>query len=282
MDKQEQEHPSREMQIYIQRYDPEADAKPHWQRFDVVVDHGMTILEALHRIKETRDPSLCYRFSCRMGICGSCAMLINGVPMLACNTQAFSISERALAIAPLPNFDIIKDLVPDLAPMFEKHQSVEPYIQRRDKAQLETPVGMYRQAPEEMERYLQFAYCIKCGACMAACPTMATDRDYLGPMPLAQAYRYSTDTRDEGFDNRKVPAGSHYGAFRCHYAGECSRVCPKGVDPGRAIQLMKRRLVLTYLHLARRRNPADLLGPDPNAVRDPSIPSAPPYTVEQR
>jgi len=275
------QHPAKEMTFHIRRFDPEKDERPHWQSYTLVVEHGMTVLDALHRIKETLDQTLVYRYSCRMGICGSCAMLVNGKPLLACNTQVFSVSETILAIAPLPNFAIIKDLVPDLRPMLEKHRSIQPWIQRPNVAELESPEGEFKQTPEEMERYLQFAYCIKCGACMAACPTLATDENYLGPMPLAQAYRYCTDTRDQGFHNRKQVAGAGHGAYRCHYAGECSRVCPKGVDPARAIQLMKRRLVFDYVRLYRLHKPAPLLGADPEAKRRPDVPAAPPYTVEQ-
>ena len=117
--------------------------------------------------------------------------------------------------------------------------------------------GEFYQSPEELESYLQFTYCIKCGCCMAACPTLATDARYLGPMPLAAAQRYNDDTRDDGRRLRNQVTGSSHGAFRCHYAGECSRACPKGVDPAKAIQHLKRRLVLDYLHLARRKEPCE-------------------------
>jgi len=270
---------SREITVYLRRFEPARDEEPHWQRFALRVEPGMTVLDGLHRIKETEDSTVCYRFSCRMGVCGSCAMLINGRPSLACNTQIADVADQTLAIAPLPNFDIIKDLVPDLSPMFGKHISLQPHVLRNDGGELEKPTGEYYQSPEELVRYLQFAYCIKCGACMAACPTLATDTDYLGPMPMAQAHRYSTDSRDAGFHNRKKAAGATHGVFRCHYAGECSNVCPKGVDPARALQLMKRDLVLDYLRLKRRRAPAAVQGPPKDAQRRPDIPEPPPHTV---
>lgn len=269
----------REIVVYLRRFNPERDQKPHWQRYVLPVDYGMTVLDGLHRIKETQDPTLAFRFSCRMGVCGSCAMLINGKPTLACNTQISNVADRTLAVAPLPNFDTIKDLVPDLSPLFRKHTSIQPYIQRDDGAELETPTGEFCQSPEELVRYLQFAYCIKCGACMGACPTLATDPEYLGPMPLTQAYRYNTDSRDGGFHNRKTVAGTTHGVYRCHYAGECSNVCPKGVDPARALQLMKRDLVFDYLRLKKRHKPATVQGPSRDAKRLPNIPEPPPYTV---
>jgi len=184
-----------------------------------------------------------------------------------------------LTVAPLPNFEIIRDLAPDLFSMFEKHRSVEPYIVRADPAEIEDPEGEFFQSPEQLEAYLQFTYCIKCGCCMAACPTLATDARYLGPMPLAAAQRYNADTRDDGRRGRNRLTGSSHGAFRCHYAGECSRVCPKGVDPAKAIQHLKRRLVLDYLHLARRKQPCKkMLGPGRGEPL-PNIAPAPPKTV---
>lgn len=272
----------REISVYLRRFDPEKDDEPLWKRYELQVEPGMTVLDALHRIKETQDSSLAFRFSCRMGVCGSCAMVINGKAGLACNTQISDVATTTLAVEPLRNFDIIKDLVPDLGVMFEKHTVLRPYIQRDDTEEMENPTGEYTQSPEELVRYLQFAYCIKCGSCMAACPTLATDVAYKGPMPLSAALRYSRDTRDGGFDERKKVAGDTHGASRCHYAGECSRVCPKGVDPARAIQLLKRDMVFDYLRLKRRRKPAPLAGPDKDAKRDPKIPDPPPFTVEQR
>jgi succinate dehydrogenase / fumarate reductase iron-sulfur subunit len=265
--------------FYIRRYVPEKDSKPFWQEFTVHVEPGMTVLDGLHQIKQTQDPSLCIRYSCRMGVCGSCAMLINGTPTLACNTQILHLTKSRLTLASLPNFEIIKDLVPDLTSLFSKHRDVMPYILREDKEEMLNPSGELYQHPDELLNYLQFTYCIKCGCCMAACPTLATDPDYLGPQAIPQAYRFSTDTRDGGFPLRKEIVGSAHGAFRCHYAGECSNVCPKGVDPARAIQLMKRQLVLEYFHMKRKQKPSGPLGKPEHAERKPEVPDAPPFTV---
>ncbi len=266
----------------VRRYDPDKDAAPHYQDFTVPVSPGMVVLEGLWYIKEHLDPTLAWRSSCRMGVCGSCGMLLNGRPTLACNTQINDIAEDVLVLAPLPNFDIVRDLVPDLAPMFASHTNLLPYVKRDDHDEQQEPSEQYWQSAEELEAYLQFSYCIKCGCCMAACPTVATDPKYSGPQPLAQGYRFMIDSRDGAFAERKEILAGEAGPWRCHYAGECSRVCPKGVDPARAIQLMKKQLVLDYLRLGklRERKAAPTLPPDKRGGRRDGIPDAPEYTVE--
>jgi succinate dehydrogenase / fumarate reductase iron-sulfur subunit len=243
------------------------------------VREGMTVLDGLHYIKENLDATLAWRYSCRMGVCGSCGMLLNGRPTLACNTQILHIATADLTVGPLPNFDIVRDLVPDLTTMLDKHRTLKPYVTRADEDEINDPAGEFYQSPEELEAYLQFTYCIKCGCCMAACPTLATDVRYLGPMPLAAAQRYNRDTRDDGRRERSKLTGSAGGAFRCHYAGECSRACPKGVDPAKAIQILKRQLVLDYLHLARRKRPCQKLYGPGQGKPLPNVPAAPPRTV---
>ena len=264
----------------IRRFNPEEDKAPRWQQFTVPVEEGMTVLDGLHWIKENQDASLSYRFSCRMGVCGSCAMLINGIPSMACNTQVLHITDKVLTLAPLPNFHVIKDLVPDLMPMLEKHASIMTFLQRKDTEEMENPTWEYMQSVEELDEYFQFTYCMKCGCCMAACPGTATDREYLGPMPLAQAYRWNSDSRDDGEKNREKVVTSPHGVFSCHYAGECSNVCPKGVDPARAIQLMKKELVLGYLRLKAKKESARVVGP-PTGEPKPKV-EVPAYTVEQK
>ncbi len=247
--------------FYIRRYNPDVAPEPLWQEFPVRVHAGMTVLDGLHQIKNEQNPTLAVRYSCRMGVCGSCGMLLNGVPRLACNTQILHIATSRLTLASLPNFGIIKDLVPDLRPLLDKHISIHPHILRADEDEMLNPSGELYQHPDELTKYLQFTYCIKCGLCMAACPTLATDAQYLGPQPLAQAFRYCSDSRDGGWLQRREKVSGAHGAFRCHYAGECSNVCPKGVDPARAVQKLKRDLVFDYLHLKRRKPPSEVVSP---------------------
>ncbi len=268
-----------EVTYRIRRFTPERDRAPHWEEYRVPYAKGMTVLEGLWKVKELREPELAWRSSCRMGVCGSCGMLINGKPRLACNTQVADLESATVVVAPLPNFDIVRDLVPELAPMFDSHQALKPFLIREDVAEREHPTGEFFQSAHELEAYLQFSYCIKCGCCMAACPTFATDALYSGPMPLAQAHRYSSDSRDAGFAARKPVLAGEAGPWRCHYAGECSRVCPKGVDPAKAIQLMKRELVLDYLRLRKQRCPAKVAVKPTEGKRRDNIPEAPPHTV---
>ncbi len=268
-----------EVVFRVRRFDPTTDAEPRWEDYRFPCPPGTTVLEGLKIIKERLSPTLAWRSSCRMGVCGSCGMFINGSPRLACNTQIAELGGSLVTVAPLPNFNIIRDLVPDLTPMIQAHVEAMPYLLRKDTAEMAQPTGEYWQSPHQLEQYLEFSYCIKCGCCMAACPTYATDPDYAGPMPLAQAHRYNADSRDGGFDERKKLLSGGRGPWRCHFAGECSRVCPKGVDPARAIQLMKRQLVFEYLRLWKQPCPASLAKPIAGLKRRDGIPEAPPRTI---
>ena len=269
----------KEVTYRLRRFDPAHDEAPHWEEYRVPFTEGMTVLDGLWKVKELHAPGLAWRSSCRMGVCGSCGMMINGKPGLACNTQISELGGSVVAVAPLPNFAIIRDLVPDLGPMFDAHRVLLPYLLRDDTEEQERPTAEYWQSPEELEHYLQFSYCIKCGCCMAGCPTYATDPVYSGPMPLTQSHRYNADGRDGGFAARKVVLFGERGPWRCHYAGECSRVCPKGVDPAKAIQIMKRELVLSYLHLRKQKCPSAATKRLEGVGRREGIPEAPVRTV---
>ncbi len=244
----------------VQRFDPVQDRKPYFGEYPVSSSKGMTVLDGLFYIKENLDSSLSFRTSCRMGICGSCGMLINHFPRLACHTQVEELRTETVEVRSLPNFAIIKDLVPDLMRLFEKHKYIRPYILRSDAQEVETPSGEFSQSPQELDDYLQFSYCIKCGCCLAACPTSATDSAFLGPHALAQTYRYCSDSRDDGTKQRVPLVDSTHGLWRCHFAGACSEACPKGVDPALGIQLLKRKAVLGVVG-GKARKPAPLAPP---------------------
>lgn len=237
----------REITFRVRRFDPDNDAAPFWEEYRLQVKEGMTVLEALHELKAQQAPTLAWRSSCRMGVCGSCGMYINDLPRLACQTQVLHLGTDVVTVAPLPNYPTVRDLVPDLEPLIEKHAAIKPFIIHSNSQEMETPSGEFLQTPEEREAFSQFTYCIKCGLCLAACPTVATDPLFLGPQALAQAYRYTVDNRDCGLPERLEAIDAFHGPYQCHLAGACSQACPKGVDPALGIQLLKRTLVLDSL-----------------------------------
>ncbi|MFQ5710309.1 MAG: succinate dehydrogenase/fumarate reductase iron-sulfur subunit, partial [Candidatus Geothermarchaeales archaeon] len=230
----------------VQRFNPVRDATPHIEEYEVPLSKGMTVLDGLLYVKENLDGSLALRYSCRMSICGSCGMLINEVPRLACHTQVVDLETDIIEVRPLPNLPNVKDLVTDFDSFFEKHKLAMPYIIRRDVEELENPIREYVQTPDEVfKTYFQFTSCIKCGLCWSACPVSSTDKEYLGPQALTEVFRFLIDSRDDEIAKRMNTVDSPHGCWSCHFAASCSHVCPKGVDPALAIQLLK-RMVLSH------------------------------------
>ena len=274
MDKQKTE----QITFRVQRYNPENGSKPYIQEFIVPSSGGMTVLDGLIYIKESLDSTIAFRASCRMAICGSCGMLINNYPHLACHTQIEEFHSDRLTIKPLPNFPIIKDLVVDLTPFFEIHKAIKPYILRNDLEEMKNPVSEYAQSHQALESFLQFTYCIKCGICVSACPTSASDKLFHGPQALAQCYRYCADNRDDGELERFPVVGTDHGVWHCHLAGACSESCPKGVDPALAIQLLKRHLVSRTLGLGKKKPPASTVPPPAQSKSKLPFPE---FTVKQ-
>jgi succinate dehydrogenase / fumarate reductase, iron-sulfur subunit len=220
-----------------------------FDRFDVPTQRWTTVLDALLYAKAYRDSSIGIRYSCRMASCGSCGMRINGRPRLACYTNISELESDVISCEPLSNFPLIRDLVTDFSQFFRHHKSVQPYIinqntDLRDSSEL----SEFIQGPRDVDEYLQFSYCIKCGLCYSACPTVATDMKFPGPQALAQAYRYSADTRDIGSREDLKTIDDKHGIWRCHFAGSCSNVCPKGVDPALGIQLLRGHLMSFSKH----------------------------------
>jgi len=244
----------------IQRYDPERDNAPHFQKFMVPVSRGMTVLDGLIYVQENLDSTLAFRRSCRMAICGACAILVNKFPHLSCHTQIAEFHSDRLTIEPLANLPVIKDLITSLEPMFDRHRSIKPYLIRNDREEMVNPTAEYFQLPDELNEFMQFTDCVGCGICVAACPTSASDKLFLGPQAMAQCYRYTRDSRDGG-EQERLPIASMNGVWRCHLAGACSEACPKGVDPALAIQLLKRRLVSRALGFGKAKRLAPVVPP---------------------
>lgn len=230
--------------LRVLRANPAQQAKPRFQTFEVPPEPGMTVLSALVYAKEHLDHSIAIRFSCRMASCGSCGMKINGIPRLACYTQVAELGNTTISVEPLDHYPLVRDLVTDFQGFFAAHHSVMPFLVRKDTIEQETWESEFEQSQRELDDFLQFSYCIKCGLCNAACPTVATDPLFTGPQALGQAYRYLADSRDEAGSQRLGLLDQEHGVWRCHFAGACSFVCPKGVDPALAIQRLRRAVVL--------------------------------------
>ena len=206
-----------------------------FDEFTVPVQKWTTVLECILYAKHNQDASIAVRYSCRQATCGSCGMRINGKPSLACFTKVSELSGDTITVEPMSNFPVIRDLAVGFERLFGNHRKVSPYLVGDSPSNGREHI----QSPEELDRFIQFANCIKCGLCNSACPTMATDTSFVGPQALAQAYRYVADSRDTGKDKRLKVIDESHGIWRCHFAGSCSQVCPKGVDPAMGIQLLR-------------------------------------------
>ena len=187
--------------LRIARFNPEKDQSTQFMEFNVPYEEWTTVLEAILEVKKHYDHSVAVRYSCRQATCGSCGMIINGKPRLACFTKISELNSDVVTVEPMNNFPIIRDLAVKFERLFDTHHKVKPYL-IRDDTELESDEKEFLQSPEELEQYIQFANCIKCGLCNSACPTMATDSSFVGPQALAQAYRYVADSRDKGKDSR--------------------------------------------------------------------------------
>ena len=254
--------------LRVQRFDPSVEKRPRFQDYVVPLMDGMTVLDALLYTRDRLDHGIAMRFSCRMASCGSCGMKINGRPRLACETQVAELGASTITVQPMDNFPIVRDLVVDLESFFSKHKGVVPHLVRKgDPSEQDSPSGEYLVKPEELDSFVQFTYCIKCGLCSSSCPTSSTDSLFPGPQALAQAYRFVEDTRDEATEERLDVVDNQHGVWRCHFAGTCSAVCPKGVDPALGIQLLKRHVMAARSPFGRKRSKgraAAKVFPNPN------------------
>lgn len=224
-----------EMEVF--RYRPDQEDQPTFQTYEVPVQEDWVILDALNYIKDDIDGSLSFRWSCRMGVCGSCGMMVNGVPTLTCASFLRTFLPGPVRIEPLANFPVIRDLIIEMGDFLDKLKHVTPWIVREE----EKPVseGEYLQTPEQLEAYKQYSMCINCMLCYAACPIYGLEPGFIGPAAIALAQRYNLDSRDQGNEQRLEALSQDEGIWQCTLVGECTEVCPKGVDPAGAIQRYK-------------------------------------------
>jgi fumarate reductase iron-sulfur subunit len=221
----------------VGRYRPETESELVLQEYEVPFDKEWVVLDGLNYVKDRIDGTLSFRWSCRMGVCGSCGMTVDGEPKLTCATFLSDYAPGPVTVTPLRNFPVIRDLVVDLGDFMRKLVRVKPWLVR----EVEKPLaeGEYLQTPGELDEYKQFSMCINCMLCYAACPIYGLDPKFIGPAAIALAQRYNLDNRDEGAEQRMEVLSEHEGIWGCTFVGECTKVCPKHVDPAGAIQRYK-------------------------------------------
>ncbi len=227
----------------VTRFDPDADEAPRTQTYEVPCEPEWKVLDALNFIKDEIDGTLSHRWSCRMAVCGSCGMNVDGKPSLTCKDALANYGDT-VEVEPLANFPIVRDLVVDLEGFMEKLESVKPWIIRAKEKAVEE--GPERQSPQQREDFAQFSMCINCMLCYAACPVVASEPEFLGPAAIALGHRYNLDSRDEGAAERNEIFRGEGTVFSCSYANECSEVCPKHVDPAAAVNQAKFNAVIDW------------------------------------
>ena len=232
------------IEIEVLRYLPESDQAPRSEVYKVPFTDDMSVLQGVQYIKDYLDGSLSFRWSCRMAICGSCGMMINGEPSLSCETFLRDYYPARVRVEALAHFPIEKDLVINMEGFIEKLESIQPYIIPKEERTLAQ--GEYLQTPAQLASYEQFSSCINCMLCYAACPQFGLNSEFIGPAAMALLHRYNIDSRDAGKGERMELVNSEEGVFNCTAVGYCSEVCPKHVDPANAVNQNKTNSAADY------------------------------------
>lgn len=243
----------------IFRFDPAQDDEPTYGTYRLDVPEGMTVLEALVRIQAEQDGSLAFRYACRGAVCGSCAMLVEGREVLACRTQVHGLRHeprtvyegaareeiqrepddvQSVSVEPLRGLEVIKDLVVDMEPFFQKLRGVEPWLQTEEAL----PGRERLVEPDDWAEAEPYTNCILCACCHSVCPVVEKDARYLGPAALAQHYRFLADVRDSADERRLALVGGEHGVEGCDFVWNCVRICPKGVPPTKGIARTRARI----------------------------------------
>lgn len=227
------------MRFKIYRYNPETDKEPYMQEYVLeIADRGMMLLDALLLLKE-QDPTLGFRRSCKEGVCGSDGMNINGTNGLACITPLSGLKEP-VEIRPMPRLPVIRDLIVDMEPFYKQYRGVKPYLTVKDPL----PEVELKQSPDDRDKLDGMYECILCGCCTTSCPSFWWNPDkFLGPAALLQAARFIMDSRDQATEERLDALDDPFKLFRCHTIMNCVQVCPKGLNPTKAIGEIKKIMV---------------------------------------
>lgn len=226
--------------VLVYRYDPDSSENPRIDRYDIDLDCcGPMVLDALIAIKNDIDQTLTFRRSCREGVCGSCAMNIDGSNTLAC-TKSIADIKGDIKIYPLPHLEVVKDLVPDLTHFYAQYAEIKPWLQ----TETPRPQGEWKQSREDREKLDGLYECILCACCSTSCPSYWWNSDrYLGPAALLQAYRWIADSRDEATGGRLDDLEDPFRLYRCHTIMNCAQTCPKGLNPAKAIAKIKSMMI---------------------------------------
>jgi len=234
----------RTVQLEVLRYRPEQDSEPFFQTYSVPCEEEWVVLDALNYVKDEMDRTLSYRWSCHMFVCGSCGMVVDGEPKLACKAFLSDYGDK-IRVEPLANFPIERDLVVVIDDFVEKLTGMKPYIIPKEQKSVDD--GEHMQTPAQLKAFKQYTLCINCLLCYSACPQYGLDPTFAGPSALALAHRYNMDSRDDGKKQREDVVADHDGVWACSFVGACSEVCPKDVDPAGAIQQMKITSAIDYV-----------------------------------
>ena len=219
-----------DVELRIQRFDPETDQAPHWQSFTVPVEPMDRVLDVLTRAKEQFDGSITFRRSCAHGVCGSDALMINGRNRLACKLRVEQLG-RTITVAPLPGLPVVKDLVVDMEGFFGKYRSVMPFLVAAEPE----GSGERLQSAEQREVYDDTTKCILCAACTTSCPSFWAEPEYVGPAAIVNAHRFIFDSRDEAAHERLEILADEDGVWRCRTTFNCVEACPRGINITKAI-----------------------------------------------
>ena len=233
-----------DVQLKVLKYNPETDKEPHFEDFTVEADPMERLLDCLHKIKAHHDSGLALRRSCAHGICGSDAMVINGVNMLACKVLVKDL-KQPIRVEPIRGFPVLRDLIVDMEPFFNGYLAVKPWLITDDREH--EPERERIQSPEERERYDDTTKCILCAACTTSCPIFWSDEEYVGPAAIVNAHRFIFDSRDDGRAERIEILSSRGGVFKCRTVFNCTAACPRGIKVTKAIQEVKRAALFDSL-----------------------------------
>ena len=220
------------------RYNPETDTKPHYDTFVVEAEQTDRVLDLMENVKGYKDGSLSFRRSCAHGVCGSCAMRINGQNMLACKTLVQDLKTDKITVEPILGLPVLKDMIVDMDPFFDHYKSVMPYFVNDDPP----PAQEREQSIEDRERFDDTTKCILCGACTTSCPSFWSNDEYVGPAAIVSAHRFIFDSRDKGAAERLQILNDQFGVYRCRTIFNCTVACPRDIQITQAIGEVKKAI----------------------------------------